>query len=177
MLLYQEDQITISGGINMPQINILLVEDDRHNATALIALLDDVEFNITVAISFAQALATLHRQAVDIILLDLNLPDSKGVDTLRTISRQFSQIPIIVLTGIMDEDIVSQAAQEGAISFMQKTEVTKPGIITAIDFAMEKQKVINHLIDSRDKLRAAVETLSKSSKIITQAAGGNEGRT
>ncbi len=176
MLLYQEDQITISGGINMPQINILLVEDDKHNATALMALLDDVEFSITVAVSCVQALAALQRQSVDIILLDLNLPDSKGVNTLRTISKQFNQIPIIVLTGIMDEDIVSQAAQEGAVQFMQKTEITKSGLITAIDFAIEKQKVINQLIDSRDQLRAAVETLSKSSKIITQAAGSNEGR-
>lgn len=174
MILYQEDLITIGGGFSMPRIHILLVEDDENNAFAMASLLqytEEFKYQVTVAESCQQAIKILQQPEIniDIILLDLNLPDSRGIATLKTISDLFPRMPVIVITGIREADIVTKTAREGAIHFMEKTEITRPALTNSIEFVIEKQAVINDLIDSRDQLRAAVDNLSQSSANIKAA--------
>lgn len=100
--------------------SILLVEDSRAQLMAVSALLRNENFQISSATSLREALACLEYSAFDVILLDLSLPDSEGIATLRAMRQKAKTTPIIVLTSTDDEQIVSEAVKEGAQDYLIK---------------------------------------------------------
>jgi DNA-binding response OmpR family regulator len=97
-------------------INVLFVED--HIGTArLIQLILKREYqayNFYHVDYMRDALEVLEAEAIDIILLDLNLPDSQGIETIHTIHSYASYLPIILMTGLGDEEINREASKHGA---------------------------------------------------------------
>lgn len=98
-------------------ISILLVEDDPDDVFLLRKTLQEAardRYTIHVATRLSEALALADAEHCDAALLDLSLPDSHGLDTFSALHRHAPGLPIVVLTGLDDEDLAIRAVHEGA---------------------------------------------------------------
>jgi CheY-like chemotaxis protein len=106
-------------------IRVLIVEDnpgDMVLARRMLEEIQSVRFTILQAVSLAGALSEL-AEPVDLVLLDLNLPDSRELETLRRLRAQNPSVPILVLTGMADRQKAVQALAEGAQDYLVKGQV------------------------------------------------------
>ncbi len=125
-------------------LNILLVEDNPGDARLIKELLSDSSLSLgslTTKVRLADALAELHGNTYSIILLDLSLPDSDGLETVRRILEHTLDTPIVVLTGNIDETQALQAVKIGAQDYLRKDEVTGPLLSHSIRYAIERLQV------------------------------------
>lgn len=130
------------------QINVLLIEDSPTDTLLIHELLRNAPheyFHIITAPTLALGLETLSHGGVDVILLDLGLPDSEGLDTFRSVRERASPLPIVVLTVSDDEELGREAVQKGAQRFLIKDALRKgdsyAGIFTldAVRYAIEQK--------------------------------------
>ena len=102
-------------------IHVLLVEDNREHSELLERLLGFSEyptFTVAAATSLAEGIAKLGAAAQDIVLLDLTLPDSQGVETFRRMNAAAPNVPIVALSGISDVTLAIEMVQEGAQDYL-----------------------------------------------------------
>jgi signal transduction histidine kinase len=92
----------------------------------------------------------------DLVLLDLSLPDSIGLDTLKGFRAAVPDIPVVVLTGLDDEDLALQALAEGAQDYILKDQITVQRLVRAIRYAIERSEILNQLRDSEERTRQAL---------------------
>jgi CheY-like chemotaxis protein len=127
------------------------VEDNPVNITLIQKLLSSADsfvfaealcFEVTTVMSLKEAIATLDETAYNVILLDLMLPDSSGLDTLESIKEKAEQIPIVVQTGSDDENLVVKAFQMGANGYLHKKNIDRNLLIYAIRLAIGRQEYI-----------------------------------
>lgn len=131
-----------------PVLNILLVEDNPGDAQLICAELEECSsprFHIKCVDRLSAALASLSHVAVDVVLLDLNLPDSTGADTFRTMLTQMPDIPVLVLTGQMDEKLATEAVRNGAQDYLIKGETARTVLVRAIRYAIERKETARNL--------------------------------
>ncbi len=125
-------------------LNILLVEDNPADSRLIRETLADSGaanlFNITDARSLAEALREASSSAYDIILLDLTLPDTTGLDTFLEVHKTFPATPIVVLTGLDDETLAANAVRAGAQDYLVKDQVDSSLLVRAIRFALERKR-------------------------------------
>lgn len=122
---------------------ILLVEDDSGDAELLYDLLEqmpNVQFDITHVTRLAEARAKVSEEPYDVILLDLALPDSQGMDTIRSMVSAAPDIPLVVLTGLNDEDTGLEALRNGAQDYLVKGQVDSGAVTRAMRFAMQRHR-------------------------------------
>src|SRR5512137_1807579 len=101
---------------------VLLVEDSAVDARLVTGLLQHAgssQFSVTQVTTLEEALLCLGRAEIDVVILDLNLPDSEGLETLRRVLQRIPRVPIVVLTGT-DEAVGLQAMREGAQDYIPK---------------------------------------------------------
>lgn len=105
-------------------INVLCVEDHYGMARLIQLILErgDQEFRVTHVTYLAEALDIASNGKIDVILLDLNLPDSLGIDSLNRLHTLVPEIPIIVMSGLGDQEINEKVIQHGARDFLIKGE-------------------------------------------------------
>src|SRR5687768_14832916 len=100
------------------RMTALLVEDNPGDARFLRELLaesgGDAQLELVHVSTLAQALERLNGDDIDVVLLDLSLPDGHGLETVARTTAAAPGIPIVVLTGLMDEMVAIRAVQEGA---------------------------------------------------------------
>jgi signal transduction histidine kinase len=123
---------------------ILLVEDSRSDARLLEATLQGAgvhSFRLTHVERLAEALAALGGDHVDVVLLDLHLPDSQGLDTLAAFKREQPGVPVMVLTGLDDEELAVRAVQAGAQDFLPKGLVDGALLARLIRHAIERHQI------------------------------------
>ncbi len=125
---------------NQPTV-ILLVEDDDSNALLMTRLLP-LRFRGALQFRHADRLSAALREAsqggIDVVLLDLGLPDSQGLDTLVRFREDAADVPIIVMTGLDDNELAVQAIQHGAQDYIVKGSMDGTGLARAIRYAMER---------------------------------------
>jgi len=139
-------------------IKVLSVEDDDDDADLLAFALEqtpDRAYELRRARSLAQMHGVLSSFRPDIVLLDLNLPDSRGLDTVRSAVLASHDAPILVLTGSIDDETGSGAVEAGAQDFLPKPEMMTPILKRSIDFAIQRKSVIRAA-----ELRAATDALT-----------------
>ena len=130
---------------------ILLIEDDFQDDECVRRTLSLAveEFSFASAGRLQDAIDLLKRQDFDAALLDLSLPDSFGIDTLLQLHQEFEELPIIVLSGVMDEELAGEAVQRGAEAFLVKGDVTGSELAHAITSAIQRRRLAeqapNHL--------------------------------
>ncbi len=107
----------------------------------------------------AEATQTLTNQTFDLVLLDLGLPDSRGIETFLTLHNQVPHIPIIVLSGLDDEPTALKTLQSGAQDYLVKSNVDSHLLVRAVRYAIERKKVEAALGEERDLLQALIESL------------------
>lgn len=110
---------------------IMLVEDSLQDKVILEALLSDTFSNLFTVNTFNLALEKASQVYPDLILLDLNLPDSSGIETFRVFNRLYPN-RVVVLSGMDDIDEALTAMKEGAIDFINKSEFMDSHIVTQI---------------------------------------------
>ena len=101
----------------MKLISILVVEDSAFERDLIQEMFLDPQigrFELTMAVRLSEALQILKQNGTDLVLLDLGLPDSSGVETLKEILTEYPLMPVIVLTGNDDEQVGRQAIRNGA---------------------------------------------------------------
>jgi PAS domain S-box-containing protein len=122
---------------------LLLVEDNSGDVFLLRRMLNPREpgmFALTHFGSMSEAENHLATNSVDIILLDLGLPDAHGLDAVRRAHAAAPRVPLVVLTGCDDELMADQALQEGAQDFLVKGQIETPGLLRAIRYATQRMK-------------------------------------
>lgn len=105
----------------------------------------------------AEGLEILSAQAIDLVLLDLSLPDSEGYETFENLRRAVPAVPVIVLTGFDDEAMAERAVRHGAQDFLAKTEMSPSLLVRSIRYALERWKSAHRLEESERRYRAVVE--------------------
>lgn len=101
----------------------------------------------------SEAAERLQTVDIDIILLDLNLPGSHGMETVEFVRQRTDQIPIIVLTGVPEERLGIDAVSRGAQDYLVKDEVTPEVLLRAIRYAIERKKTEEQLRQQKEELR------------------------
>lgn len=125
-------------------VNVLVVEDSPTDALLLREALTDersMQFQTAHAETLEEALHRLQEQPFDLILLDLGLPDSQGLETFARMHNHVPQIPIIVLTGLDDDTLAIQAVKEGAQDFLTKGRVDRYWLVRNIRHALERHQM------------------------------------
>jgi PAS domain S-box-containing protein len=141
-------------------LKILLVEDSESDAALLqenirLSKIDDLHFEVTG--SLEQAIDYFKNNHIDAALLDLNLPDSSGLDTVRNIRSTHPDVPIIVLTGVDDERTGVDAVRMGAQDYLVKGRTDGRTIARAIRYAIERKRMEMELRQARDELEMRVQ--------------------
>lgn len=137
--------------MNSNPLNILLVEDNPGDIRLVRELLDadrSERFALVTADRLDSALAILDSQDITAILLDLQLPDGDGLDTLLKIHANAPGIPIVVLSNIADESLAVRSVQQGAQDFLVKGYVDAHQLTRSLRYAIERKRMeesLNHL--------------------------------
>lgn len=127
---------------------LLLLEDNEADACIVVEILqqaDDQVWQITHAQSLSAALELLSLTQFEVVLLNLSLPDSQGLDTLIQVRQTAPNLPIIVLTDIDDQQISLQALSNGAQDFLVKEEITAAILTRVIRYAIERGRILQQL--------------------------------
>jgi PAS domain S-box-containing protein len=146
----------------MPEqpIKVLLVEDNPGDVRLLQEFLWDVttaQFELMPVERLDRTLKLLNQESFDVILLDLSLPDSQGLETFITLHGQAPAIPIIVLTGLDDENLALRAMQEGAQDYLVKGQVSGDLLVRCMRYAIERQRIEEALRQSEERFRVALK--------------------
>lgn len=151
-----KDSLRIGPSLPSP-LRVLLVEDNEGDALLVRTIFEDWRgwsFAVRVVTRISDALVALDGSTpVDVVLLDLTLPDSQGLASLTRIRERAPRIPVVVMTGIGDEETDSRAVQEGAAGYLVKNEITPPLLIRAIRHAIERYRMIEELKSAREAAR------------------------
>jgi len=143
-------------------ISVLLVEDNPLHAKLLHAYLTDQSegYDFVLRTTLADALSFLHESKIDVLLLDLLLPDSHGIETLERAHSEFPDLPIVVLTSHDTEELSRVAIQKGAQDYLVKGTFQAPLLDRAIRYALERHQLNRQLQESTRVLRARETLLS-----------------
>ncbi len=116
-------------------VRVLLVEDYGPTVVAIRAVLErskEASFEVQVAVRLSNALEQITAAGVDVVLLDLDLADSKGLATLRKLRAATPGTPVIVLTAHEERDIGRGALEAGAQDFFMKSQIEARVLARAI---------------------------------------------
>ncbi len=142
-------------------IKILLVEDNPGDVLLLQETLSDiafVELEWIHAERMSNALDCLRSEDFDVVLLDLVLPDSQGLDTFMHIHKQAPLTPIVVLTGMADETLALRAMQAGAQDYLVKGQVSGSDLLMrSIRYAIERKRIEAALKQREQEFRTLAE--------------------
>src|SRR5213592_1591036 len=146
-------------------LSVLLVEDDPADARLVQELLREAgePIALTHAERLRQALAYLKQQGFHAILLDLWLPDSEGLETFARAHAEAPDTPIVVLTGLHDEDLAVKALREGAQDYLVKGQVDGRLLYHAIRYAIERHRVEEALVATQARLQQVLTSTPASS--------------
>ena len=121
--------------------SLLLIEDNPGDARLLREMLNEQGIHktkLTLVPCLSDAVEHLAEHDVDIILLDLGLPDAQGLDAVRRARAAAPRIPLVVLTGLDDENLALQSLQEGAQDYLVKGQIETRGLLRALRYAIER---------------------------------------
>jgi DNA-binding NtrC family response regulator len=126
----------------MPFLKILLVEDSPADSRLLWEMLRDSgikgRFTLEPAVTMKEAIKQLSTKKFDLVLLDLMLPDSAGLDTFRAAHKACPDVPVVLLTGLSDENLAARAVREGAQDYLVKGQVDPATLVRSMRYAIER---------------------------------------
>lgn len=136
---------------------VLLIEDDADDAQRILAALEAASehgYRVFRVASLAAAVAQLATDSSDVILLDLTLPDGKGIEAFERIYRAAPRALILVLSGATDEEVARQAVERGAQEYFDKASIDAHWLPHALRYMMQRKASQDALRDSEERFRA-----------------------
>ena len=143
-------------------INVLLVEDNPGDVALLKVLLSEEcgdLISIETASRISEAVTKLDAGGVDVVLLDLTLPDAQGIEALVHLQAHAYRVPIIVQTGLDDDDLAVKAMQLGAQDYIMKGKPDGRLLVRRIRQAIERMRTARELADQRRRMDALLENI------------------
>lgn len=138
------------------KINILYIEDNPDDVAIIDEMLEE-KFDMAYSLAHADLLATglerLGQGGVDIILLDLSLPDSHGFTTFQEVKKRAKNLPVIVMTGLDDENTARKTVQDGAQDYLVKGQVNANLLMRAIRYAIERENLVVKLREALEQIK------------------------
>jgi signal transduction histidine kinase len=130
--------------VSRKPLQVLLVEDNSGDARLLREMFRTESagsFELTHVLRLSEALVLLAKGGVDIVLLDMGLPDGHGLDTVRRAHAVAPEVPLIVLTGLDDEDLAAEAMKEGAQDYLIKGQIENRALPRALRHSIERRRM------------------------------------
>ncbi len=124
-------------------LTVLLVEDNPGDARLIAEMLREGggdRYRLEHVDRLAPALARLSQGGIDVLLLDLSLPDTQGFETFRRAHEHAPDVPVVVLTGLDDQEVSRRAVQEGAQDYIPKGDVNAHGLVRSLLYAIERAR-------------------------------------
>jgi sigma-B regulation protein RsbU (phosphoserine phosphatase) len=134
--------------MNKAAVRVLLVEDNPGDVVLIREMLSEspsARFELTGAERLSAARRALAEQDFAVVLLDLTLPDSEGLDTFRAVRRAGPALPVVVLTGLDDVTVALRAVEEGAQDYLVKGEIKGRELGHALWYAVGRQQRQRHI--------------------------------
>ena len=156
-----------------PNLPLLLIEDSPSDALMLeeVLLRDPLNsFELTISERLETGLEILRQRKRDLVLLDLGLPDSQGLKTFEKLHKEFPDLPVVVLSGLMDERLALEAVQAGAQDYLVKGPTSWEIAPRAIRYAYRTQAVGTGFTPPPGRTRNSIRKW-----IIARTAFGTEG--
>ncbi len=148
------------------EIKVLQVDDDEIDVRlvkrALTKSTQADKFKMESASTLAEAVEHLGANSYDVILLDLGLPDSSGIETVQKICQVNPNIPIVVLTGLENEETGLQAIKSGAADYLVKGPTMENSLIKTILYAIERKKAAEKLRESQQMLQLVMNSIPQA---------------
>ncbi len=148
-------------------LRILLIEDNADHAAMILRHVNRStrsQVQAVHAATLAEGIRILGQGLWNAVLLDLQLPDSRGLETLARIMAQASGLPVIVLTSLGDEELATQALQCGAQDYLVKDNFTTELLHRAVRYAIERKRI-------EERLRRSLETVTEHALELEQLNG------
>jgi two-component sensor histidine kinase/CheY-like chemotaxis protein len=142
------------------QINVLLIEDNLADIALIREMLKESRkprFKLYNARRLNEGLEKIKNDPIHVLLLDLNLPDSNGIETFQKANNEISGIPIVILSAFDDEDIAIKAVKGEAQDYLIKGKVDGNLLSRSISYAIERKANEAELLKYRDHLEEMVE--------------------
>jgi PAS domain S-box-containing protein len=141
-------------------IQILIVEDNPGDLRIVCEMVREAPHLVLHPVdSLAAGIRYLLTERVDVILLDLGLPDSQGLATLAAIIEADATVPVVVLTGRDDEAFGQEAVRNGAQDYLVKGRVVEHALTRAVRYALERHEVQARLMEDERRYRLLAENL------------------
>jgi DNA-binding response OmpR family regulator len=140
-------------------IRVLLIEDDATFVTLIRKMLSETltpRFVVEHAERLHDGLERLQRHPCDVVLLDLGLPDSQGLDTCAKVTAQAPKVPIVVLTVLDDEGLAVEAVKQGAQDYLMKGEMSAKLLARVLRYAIERKR-----LEEVSRQKAALELMNR----------------
>ena len=156
-----------------PELRILLVEDDPEDVELIEILLSEIRNWVVTfknASTLREAIAILQgKEEIDVILLDLSLPDEYGLETFHQLHSQFPLLPIVVLTGNSDDQMAMQSLEAGAQDYLIKGEFSGRLLIRSMQYAIERQRQRQRQQQQSQELSQALEQLKATQAQLVES--------
>ncbi|MFQ5874888.1 MAG: sensor histidine kinase [Dehalococcoidia bacterium] len=153
-------------------VRALIIEDNPGDVRLIQEMLAEVagaEFDLACAERLSTALRCLAEGDIDVILTDLSLPDSQGLETFVKVYSQAWQLPIVVLTSLDDEAAGVKAVREGAQDYLVKGHIDGNLLVRAMRYAIERKRVEEDLRLRTQELETALEQLQATQEQLVQS--------
>ena len=138
--------------------SILLVEDNPGDSLLIREMLDDEEggqFQLRCADSLTSAADSLGQGGIDLVLLDLSLPECQGEHTFTSVRAIDPYIPIIVLTGLQDEKLAVEVVGQGAQDYLLKGDIDGKLLVRSVQYAIARQRADQEMLRAKQSAEAA----------------------
>lgn len=145
-------------------VQILLVEDNLADARLFEELLADAKtpFYIDHVRRLSDAVARLEKGGIDMVMSDLSLPDSQGLETFEKLHAAAPQVPVIVLSGMDDETLAVETVERGAQDYLVKGRADTHLLVRSIRYALKRVAAERELAEERNLLRSVINNLLDS---------------
>lgn len=127
------------------KIEVLLIEDNPGDARLIQEMLTEAGeawFRVEYADRLSRGLEHLKNGGVDVVLLDLSLPDGQGLDAFEKVQAQVPAVPVVVLTGFDDETLAVEAIRHGAQDYLVKGDVDSKVLYRAVRYSVERKRAV-----------------------------------